>query len=169
MASLYPANSFTRNRAVMKKVLLIAILTIASLVANDFKHLVLKDVQGKKHKVQKTLDAEVNVVIFWATWCFPCKKEFKEVQKLKDKYGDRLKVVAIATDEPRTQSKIKPFVRKKGYDFLFLIDADGKAKKKLLVDEIPVTFVTDNSGKILFTQTGYRSGDVAKFEEFLKK
>ena len=45
-----------------------------------------------------SLEGKVVVVEMWATWCPPCRSTLAWLNTLKDRYGDRVAVVAIAVD-----------------------------------------------------------------------
>ena len=45
-----------------------------------------------------SLEGKVVVVELWATWCPPCRSTLAWLNTLKDRYGDRVAVVAIAVD-----------------------------------------------------------------------
>ena len=61
------------------------------------------------------------IVSFWATWCKPC---ISELNAFHDYYLDLdleeetgVKVVAISIDDPRTMSKVAPFVAGQAWDY----------------------------------------------------
>lgn len=45
-----------------------------------------------------SLEGKVVVVEMWATWCPPCRSTLAWLNTLKDRYGDRVAVLAIAVD-----------------------------------------------------------------------
>ncbi len=146
------------------------LLTSAVGLAQDITNIRLKDVNGKTYVMKDHLDNDANIILFWATWCLPCHKEFPEIQKLMEKYADKkINVVAISTDSPRSIAKVKSFVRKNNYPFTFLLDAEGKVSANFMVDAIPHSFLADASGKVVYSHTGYRKGDELDMEKELLK
>jgi thioredoxin 1 len=39
------------------------------------------------------------LVDFWATWCGPCRKVAPILEEINEKYGDKIEVVKLDTDE----------------------------------------------------------------------
>jgi thiol-disulfide isomerase/thioredoxin len=48
---------------------------------SEYKNLVLKDRNGKDAKIFEELK-DVNLIIFWTSWCVPCRKEMPILKKL---------------------------------------------------------------------------------------
>lgn len=143
---------------------------IAVAFSKDVSSIKLKDVDGKMYVIKDHLNCDANIVLFWATWCLPCQKEFPEIQKIIDKYPEKeINVFAISKDSPRSMAKVKSFIRKHDYDFIWLLDSDGKVSSNYMVDAIPHSFLADASGTIIYTHTGYRKGDELDLEKELLK
>ena len=139
-------------------------------VGQDISAVKLKDVDGKPYAIGEHLAHDANIVLFWATWCLPCQKEFPEIQQLLETYPDQnINVFAISKDSPRSVAKVKAFIRKNNYNFIWLLDTDGSASSNLMVDAIPHSFIADSTGTIVYSHTGYRKGDEQYMEKELLK
>src|SRR5690349_8944816 len=67
------------------------------------------------------------IVCFWATWCIPCVTELNSINEY---FNDRrittpFKLLAISVDDERTVSKVKSFVKAKGWVFDVYLDANN--------------------------------------------
>ncbi len=153
----------------LKKGLILLLVVTGWLLAQDFSKVELNDLNGNTFKFSEHLNYDATVVTFWATWCLPCQKEHPGLQKLKEKYGDHLQVIAISTDSPRSMAKVKSYARSRRYDFVFLVDPDREVATELLVNEIPQTFLLNREGKVVYHHTGYRKGDEFELEEKILK
>jgi peroxiredoxin len=93
-----------------------------------------------------------------------------QLQKLAEQYRKSdLTVIAVNQDSPSDQSKVKPFVKQKRYDFVIVLDEDKDLAKQFNVNILPTTFLLDQNGKIVYAHTGYKPGDEAKLAEELRK
>lgn len=138
--------------------------------AQNVSGIQLKDVDGRLYSLKENLTADGAILLFWATWCLPCQKEFPEIQKLLEKYPNKkINVITISKDSPRSLAKVKSFVNQHQYPFTFLLDSEGAVSSMLFVDAIPQSFIADKSGKIVYSHTGYRKGDELLVEEALLK
>ncbi len=127
----------------------------------------LKNLKEDNVKFKSFLGKGPVFIDIWATWCKPCKKEMKELQKLYDKYkDDGFTVVAISIDFPKDEAKVKKYIKEKKYTFPVLLDPTQKAAKKLGAPEgiYPYSVITDSEGFIHFKHLGYNKGDEKKIE-----
>jgi thiol-disulfide isomerase/thioredoxin len=106
---------------------------------------------------------------FWATWCTPCINELEEVNDLQEEWKKslNLEIVAVATDDSRTQKRVKPLVNGKGWTYNVLLDVNQDFKRALSIVNIPYTIVVKN-GKIVHVQNGYVPGSESELFEKLK-
>ena len=153
----------------MKKLLFIFLLPIL-IYAQNVTQLELDDVNGDTFVLEENLDHDAVVISFWATWCLPCKKEHPALQQVKEEFADKdVLVIAISIDSPRSLAKVRNYVKSHKYDFTWLLDPSGETAQEMLVNEVPYTMLVDQSGKVVFTHSGYRKGDEAELKKEIRK
>ena len=131
-----------------------------TLVGLDGRPLRLPNLRGK-----------VVFLNFWATWCVPCRTEMPVMERLHRNYGGRgLAVVAVNFGESR--SEIEAFTKQLQVTFLAALDTDGTVARAFGVRGLPVTFLLDQGGRILWKAIGPREWDGpdgrAYFEQLLR-
>lgn len=93
-----------------------------------------KDFAGKTH-----------LVVFWATWCGPCKMEVDELKALRKQFPKDVEVVGLSVDEsvgevPRTMQEI-------GIDYPVAVGATPLFDS-LGFDGIPKSYLVDKEGVV---------------------
>jgi cytochrome c biogenesis protein CcmG, thiol:disulfide interchange protein DsbE len=126
----------------------IALLVIAlPQLRADSKDWTLQDMQGEKFTLSENLGDSPVIMLFWATWCSPCKKELDDYRKMFDEYQEKgVKVIAISEDNQKSQAKVKPYIESKGYTWKILFDPDGSLLKRYGGTSIPYSVVLDKTG-----------------------
>lgn len=99
------------------------------------------------------------VFSFWATWCSPCIQELEAINEVYEDWKTQLniEVIAVATDDSRTQKRVKPLVNGKGWNYTILLDVNQDLKRKLSIANIPYLIIVKNN-KIVFIQNGHTPG-----------
>ena len=88
----------------------------------------------------------------WATWCGPCLSELPALQKIRVSTS-QTDLAIIAIDEDYKTSDTAQFLQRRGYnwpDFHYSADL----VKRLGVEEIPVTILTNAEGKVVYYHSG---------------
>ncbi len=104
----------------------------------------------------ETLGGQVVLVNFFASWCPPCHKEFRHLNKLYRDYAARgLKIVSVNYLEDFTGFKdngarLHRFLSKYQPEFSVIRGNDEIARKFDDVQRIPTVFIFDKSGKQTF-------------------
>ncbi|MDI1316685.1 TlpA disulfide reductase family protein [Flavobacterium sp.] len=157
----------------MKNVLiaLFFFIEITAFSQKQMPNISLSDIDGKKTSVTTDFVEKDKIYIFsfWATWCTPCISELDEMNDLQEEWKKTLpiEIVAISTDDSRTQKRIKPLVNGKGWEYKILLDSNQELKRALGIVNIPYTLVVKN-GVIVHIQNGYVPGSENELFEKLK-
>ena len=114
------------------------------------------------------LKGKPTLLIFWATWCPPCRLELSKLQEhIIDPYGDRINVLPLSRGEER--SVVEEYISKMGYTFAVGLDSDQSIFNKYATNYIPRCFVIDAKGKVLYSGVGYDDVVAMEVEESIEK
>ena len=157
----------------MKKMMLILfyLIFIAQIgakveIENKLPKMSLKMLNGKSTDVSSFLEDGPILINFWATWCAPCIKEMKYLDKFNKKYTESgFQVVSINTDTPRSLSKVKSFVKSRGYSFEILMDPKSEFIRKAGGKVLPFLLLVNTDGTIFKRHMGYSPGDEITLEK----
>ena len=150
-------------------VLLLAILTTTAAAktrpAPDFA---LRDLNGKKVELSEIIGDGPVLVSLWALWCRPCLEEMPHLDALHEEFKDAgLQVLAVSQDSPRSQNKVKSFVRSRDYGFRVLLDPNGDLTRSFKTKVIPYTVIVDSDGEIVHARAGYRKGQEKELRKII--
>jgi len=151
-------------------VALVAMVMMSSsaLAGDKAADFTLRDIDGNTVTLSEKI-GNVVLVSFWATWCGPCKEEMPHLQKLyTEKKDEGLVVLSISTDDARSASKVKPYIKKNGYNFTVLLDRDSSVIGTYNpAKTLPYTVVIDRAGEIAKQTQGFNPGDEKALEELV--
>jgi thiol-disulfide isomerase/thioredoxin len=159
----------------MRSLLVLCLLILSAIPAwaqNTLPDVKIRNLAGKEVSFTSISASKDTAIVFsfWATWCIPC---ITEMEILNDQYAEKqkeipFKIVAISIDDARTVSKVKPFVRGRGWDFEFYTDTNHDLKRALNINDIPHILIIKN-GSIVYQHTGYTPGNEEELYAKLKK
>jgi peroxiredoxin len=129
----------------------------------------LRDINGASVSLSD-FKGKVVLLNFWATWCGPCKQEMPHLDKLDKDFGPQgFKVLSISTDDARAASKVKPYIKGRGYGFTVLLDKDTSVVSQFNPSKtLPYTVLIGRSGNIQKVFQGYKPGDEVHLREQVK-
>ena len=125
----------------------------------------LKLLDGENTSIHALLEDGPLLIDFWATWCKPCKKVMKYLNKYHNKYEENgFKVLMVNQDTPRSVGKVKSYIRSQKYSFYVGLDPNQKIAKKLNGLIMPTLILIDTDGTILWRHQGYMPGEETEIE-----
>ena len=99
------------------------------------------------------LDKKFVFIDFWATWCSPCRQSLPHVDKLAEKYKDKVVFFAISDEK---EMDIRQFLQKNSFNSLiFGLDIQKDLFSKLEIKSVPQYYLISPMNKIL--ASGYSS------------
>lgn len=105
---------------------------------------------------------------FWATWCVPCRAEMPALDALYRAYRHRgFLVLAVNFKEPAPD--VRRFVQDTKVSFPVALDVDGSVSRALKVRGLPVSFLLDPDGKLLWKAIGAREWNGPDGQAYLNR
>ena len=132
----------------------------------------LKDINGKRVDTAKlNNDGKPYIISFCATWCKPCLRELDAINEVYPDWQDEtgVRLIAVSIDKAQDESKVKPLVNSKGYEYEVLLDPNGDFKKAMGVNMVPTVFVIDGKNNIIDTRTSYSDGSEEHLIEVVRE
>jgi len=115
----------------------------------------LTDLEGRTLGAAE-LRGKLVLLNFWATWCVPCRAEMPALDVLYRANRERGFVV-LAVNFKESAPDVRRFVQAANVSFPIALDLDGSASGALGVRGLPVSFLLDAEGKLLWKAIGSRA------------
>jgi peroxiredoxin len=142
-----------------------------SLAQETLPNVNIKDLKNKTVNVNSDFAEKDKIYVFsfWATWCVPCIRELEAVKEHYSSWSEELnmELIAISTDDSRTQKRVRPLVNGKNWPYKILLDENQELKRALAIVNIPYTVVVKNQ-TIQFVVNGYSQGAEMELYDKLK-
>ena len=107
------------------------------------------------------------ILIFWASWCEPCREEMPSLQRLSDRWRSRgLQVITIAVaDRPAAASD---FLARTAERLPLVLDPDQRLAQDWGVYMLPASLVLDRQHRIIGSARGAIEWDTAPIDQQLQ-
>ncbi len=104
----------------------------------------MKDISGRQID-SASLAGRVVVVEFWATWCVPCRSTLGYLGKIKQRYGDRVSVLAVAVESK--EEDVRKLTLSMKLPVSPVVGAGEEVAPFGDITSVPTMFVFDRQGK----------------------
>lgn len=109
------------------------------------------------------------LVVEWASWCPDCQKQLPEIQKVYEKYKDKIHFVMLDMLDLKRETKERAdqYISEKDYTFPYYYDTDERSADILHVQSIPTIYLVDKNQKVKKVITDFH--DEAALEKQLEE
>ncbi len=134
---------------------------------NLTKNITLTAIDGKNLTMLNTgsgvkfaeLEGKTTLVVFFATWCPPCRAEVPHLVELQEKYKNDFAVVAILVEENKRNEDVAHFINEHKINyFVANSPASMEAAEMFGIKGFPTMFMFDKNGN----KTAYYPGATPK-------
>ncbi|MBR6285993.1 MAG: TlpA family protein disulfide reductase [Bacteroidaceae bacterium] len=135
---------------------LMFVIGVGSAAAQDYvpyKNFALRDTSGTVHQLREYVQKNRYVLVeFWASWCYPCRREVEHLRHLRKVYGERgFEIVGVSLD--KTDAELKASMAALCIDWPQLTDFRGwhnTAAREYGVEYIPYCVLIDGEGGVVY-------------------
>lgn len=111
-----------------------------------FRNLSLADSTGHSYSIVDS-NNKLTLVVFWASWCVPCRQEIPALKSLYDRYrGQGFSITSVSIDE--NKAMWLNAVNKEQMPWRNLIVNDAATKDIYGVTSVPASFLVDRNGSV---------------------
>ncbi len=138
---------------------------------NDpFPNLMLPTPDNSLRSVFDT-SAKIHMLVFWASWCAPCRKEIPLLKEIEKKYnGTGLQMVSISIDEKKESWLRAVTAEKMNWPQLLVpIEKIDDIQNQFRFITIPLIIFTDNNGNEINRFADYDPDNVVRYETVINK
>jgi peroxiredoxin len=122
----------------------------------------LTDINGQKLDLA-SYRGKVLLLDFWATWCAPCRTEIPHFIEMQNRYSSQgLQIIGISLDD--SEKPVKKFYSEQKMNYPVAVGDDKLADAYGGVLGLPVAFIIDREGRILYKHTGETAAEVFEKE-----
>ena len=110
-----------------------------------------------RFRIEQYLGHNPVIVLFWATWCAPCRQEMPFYQSLLERHrATGLQVVAVTMDDTSTITQAGPAARRLGVHFPVLSDLDTRVSSQMNPRRAaPFSVWINRQGRIVWEREGF--------------
>lgn len=110
---------------------------------------------------------QVVLINFWATWCGPCREEMPLLDALYKRYKP-LGFTLLGVNVDDDPAKARTAAAQLGVSFPVLLDTSKQVSRQYALSTMPSSVVLGRDGRVQLLHRGYRSGDLAIYEQQLR-
>ena len=128
----------------------------------------VEDMEGNEVSLLEVIGGRPALIEFWASWCEQCKLLQPEIDRVQERFGEKVAVVAVAVAVSQSRRRVRRHVERHalGYDYVY--DANGEAVRAYKALTTSIVVLVDGEGKVVSTGVGPEQELVKALEALLQ-
>ena len=114
-----------------------------------------------------SLQGQVVMINFWATWCGPCRQEMPLLEQLQAKYGP-LGFTLLGVNVEPDSAAATAWLKGVPVSFPILFDTRNAVAESFGVQGMPSSVFVDRAGRIRHVHRGYKPGDESQYADLIR-
>ncbi len=127
----------------------------------------VEDLDGNAVSLLEVLGGGPALIEFWASWCEQCELLQPEIDAVQERFGERVKVVAVAVAVSQSVRRVRRHIDRHEPGYTFVYDSKGEAVRAYEALTTSIVVLVDGDGRIVSTGVGPRQGLVEAVEGML--
>ena len=127
----------------------------------------LPDMQDEQRELSDYLGKPV-IISFWGTWCPPCRKEIPYFNRASNKLKND-DIVMLFVNINEAKETIEAFIKKVPINLTILRDETAEQLTNWNLTGLPVTFILDPEGRVVYQAMGERAWDSDEILDKVRK
>lgn len=120
--------------------------------------------------VSTELKGKTVLIVFFATWCGPCRKELPHIQAdIYNKYKNNKNFELLIFGREHSWDEVIKFKTDNKYSMPFYPDQNRSIYSKFAGQYIPRNFLFSSEGKLIFSSIGFEQKDFEELKKHLEK
>ena len=114
----------------------------------------VEDMEGNTVSLLEVIGGRPALIEFWASWCEQCELLQPEIDRVQERFGEKVAVVAVAVAVSQSRRRVRRHVERHapGYDYLY--DANGEAVRAYKALTTSIVVLVDGEGRVVSTGVG---------------
>jgi thiol-disulfide isomerase/thioredoxin len=109
--------------------------------------IVAQTAESKPFHLDASSVKKPTLLVFWATWCEPCRKEIPHLIDWQKEHGSDTNIVGVNMDEDFTVAQ--KLIKKLGINYENIEDKKGKIADEFFIVYTPTMVLVDTKGRIV--------------------
>ena len=114
----------------------------------------IPDLDGKPVDLGGYFGKQVVVLEFWATWCPICKSLMPQLEKVRQRFGDRVAILGVNITVNESKERVRRYLAQHRPPFLALYDEKGVSARAFEVPTTGFIVIVDAGGVVRYTGSG---------------